>query len=313
MQIRTYQPGDESAQVEIFNLAAGPLPKFKPATVDEVRRRYRADGFDPSTRFYAVENGRIVGYAGFDLNGRISYPWCLPGAEDVQGPLLDAVLFTMNGRRVLEAWAAYRADWSAVLAFFEDQRFIRAREMINYVGEVARMPRDPVPEGQALTPLGPEDLPRLLDVGSGIIRDDAPDLLEAYFWENPYFQPESLFALKPADRDDLLGVALLIDNAGYADPTKIDPAMPCFRLGALGTERERHKRVNGMFSCAFEDESAGTVLLAEAARRLGSAGTDRIAAQAPSDQPELCAFYDRYFDRQGSFPILTRRLREDKG
>src|SRR5713101_7577577 len=62
VSIRCYEPGDENAQVAIYNEAAGPLPKFKPATLDEVRRRCRAADFDPSTRFYAVEGDRPVGY-----------------------------------------------------------------------------------------------------------------------------------------------------------------------------------------------------------------------------------------------------------
>ena len=57
MTIRTFQPGDEIAQVSIYNEAAASLPKFTPATVDEVRRRIRAVDFDPSTRFYAIEDG----------------------------------------------------------------------------------------------------------------------------------------------------------------------------------------------------------------------------------------------------------------
>jgi hypothetical protein len=49
-------------------------------------------------------------------------------------------------------------------------------------------------------------------------------------------------------------------------------------------------------------------LLAEAARRFGSAGLTHAAAQAADDRPELLRFYDRYFDRQGAFPILARQL-----
>ena len=88
--------------------------------------------------------------------------------------------------------------------------------------------------------------------------------------------------------------------------TKIDPAMPCFRLGALGTELQRHKRVNGLFPCIFATEPAGEILLGEAVRRLESAGLTYIAAQTPSNEPGLVAFYDRYLRRQGSFPILGR-------
>ena len=61
MTIRTYQPGDEVAQVGIYNEAAGDLPKFKPATLDEVRRRARGPDFDPDTRFFAEDFGDVQG------------------------------------------------------------------------------------------------------------------------------------------------------------------------------------------------------------------------------------------------------------
>ena len=78
---------DEVVQVEIYNEAAAGLPKFKPAQVDEIRRRTQTADFDPSTRFFALHRGRPVGYAGFHPNGRVSFPWCRPGHEDQAGPL----------------------------------------------------------------------------------------------------------------------------------------------------------------------------------------------------------------------------------
>ena len=85
--------------------------------------------------------------------------------------------------------------------------------------------------------------------------------------------------------------------------------MPCFRLGAFGTERERHKRVNGLFSCVFVDEDEATLLLTAAlAPQASRSGLTHVAAQAPSDAIALCAWYDRHFQRQGSFPIVSRRL-----
>ena len=92
MTIRTFEAGDEVAQVSIYNEAAARLPKFKPATLDEVRRRCRAADFDPGTRFYAVADGRPVGYASFHANGRVSFLWCRPGHEAQAEPLFAAVL-----------------------------------------------------------------------------------------------------------------------------------------------------------------------------------------------------------------------------
>jgi hypothetical protein len=308
MSIRAYQPGDETAQVRIYNIAAAALPGFKPANVDEVARRYRTVDPDPASKLYDVEAGDVVGYAVFNPNGRISYPWCLPEAQGRRASLLEAVLDAMRGRGHRDAWAAYRGDWEPLQAFFRAQGFRQARAMINYVAATAGLPREPVPADRLIRPLRRGDLPRLRALGRGLFDADEATL-GAFFWENPYFDASSLFALVPAADDEaLMGAALLVGNAGYADPTKIDPAMPCFRLGALGTERERHKRVNGLFSCVFDDEATGATLLAEAVRRLEGAGLTHLAAQAPSDQPALLAFYDRHLHRQGSFPILVREL-----
>jgi hypothetical protein len=133
--------------------------------------------------------------------------------------------------------------------------------------------------------------------------------LEEFYFSNPYFDASSVYLLKSDGEPRALGFGVAIINPAYADPTQINPAMPCFRLGAIGTESERHKRVNGMFSCVFDMESTGEVLLAEARRRFAAAGLKHAAAQAPSDATALISFFDRYFTRQGSFPILARNLR----
>ena len=83
MLIRNYQPGDEHAQAEIYNTVAGKLPKFKPATAEEIGRRYATSDHDPTSKFYAIADGRVVGYAVLNPNGRISYPWCLPGGDTI--------------------------------------------------------------------------------------------------------------------------------------------------------------------------------------------------------------------------------------
>src|SRR4051812_399901 len=119
MLIRSYRPGDEAAQGRIYKSAAGSLPCFKPADVEGGGGRYRAGGPRPAAELLAAEGG-AVGYAVFNPNGRISSPWCLPAAEHLREPLLDAVLAAMLARGHEEAWAAYRADWEPVLSFFLD-------------------------------------------------------------------------------------------------------------------------------------------------------------------------------------------------
>lgn len=308
MLIRHYQPGDEATQALIYNAAAGALPRFKPATAEEVARRYRAADFDPSTRFYAVEDGETVGYSVFDTSGRVSYPWCLPGQERAQAPLLDAVLETMTNRGFVEAWAAYRADWTPVLDLLARHGFVLVREMVNFVADVGRLPRTPLPDGVALDRPSRDDPAELLALRRGAFSEGDPQALQRFYWENPLFGEDSLFALRDRRSGRVLAAGMLVVDDRYADPTKLDASMPCFRLGAFGTEQQRHKRVNGMFSVLVDAEEAGELLLAEAARRLKIAGLGQIAAQAPTDQPRLVALFDRFLDRQGSFPIVARSL-----
>ena len=76
--------------------------------------------------------------------------------------------------------------------------------------------------------------------------------------------PTASLRWKDSRNDEILGVFLFVVSERFADPTKIDAAMPCFRLGAFGTERERHKRVTGLFSCVFADEAEGDQMFSAA-------------------------------------------------
>ncbi len=312
MAIRLFQSGDEQKQASIYNAAAGSLPGFKPAKAEEVSRRYQAVDFDPGSRFYAVDNGEVVGYAVFGENGRISYPWCLPLAQAWREPLLEAVLAEMGKRRLSEAWAAYRADWSSVLGFLDEQGFVEKRAMINYVGELSGLPRPgQLPADRSIEPLRREELPRILSLAPHLFAGTDAQTIERYFWNHSFYRfPENLFALKESKSGEMVGVYVLVIDDRFADPTKIDAAMPCCRLGAFGTEDQRHKRVNGLFSCVFADRNEGELMmkLEPVWSKASGAGLTHIAAQAPSNAPAVCALYDLYLQRQGMFPIVARDL-----
>jgi hypothetical protein len=110
----------------------------------------------------------------------------------------------------------------------------------------------------------------------------------------------------------ITAAGVLVLNKTFADPTQLDPSMPCFRLGAFGTEGMQTKRINGMFSYITREDSNCTQnavrLLEFAAERLEEAGFDTLAAQVPSDAPHLFRFYKQQFQRQGAFPVLEKSL-----
>jgi hypothetical protein len=310
--IRPYGPGDDAVQVSIYNEAAADLPRFKPATLDEVRRRGRDPSFDPAARFVAAVEGRPMAYATYQANGRVSFPWCRKGHEDLADPLFVRVLESMKERGLARAFAAYRVDWIAQQAFFARHGFETRREMVGFVLDLVEMPTPSARPASTIGPLRPEDVPAVLQLGEGILRVRDAVELERHLFHNPYFPPESLFALRSRADGAPLAVGLVVANPAYANPTQTDAGMPCFRLGAFGTDGLTTKRINGMFSflaAAGRDlNSLGLDLLGYAAFRLEQTEVETFGAQVPSDAGHLLRFYTQYFRRQGSFPILERML-----
>jgi hypothetical protein len=313
MEIRTFQPGDEALQATLYNEAAGSLPKFKPATVQEVKRRTQARDFDPGTRFFAQEDSRVVGYATFSSNGRIGYPWCTKGFEHLAEPLLQHVLQAMKQRGFRRVFTAYRADWPAVLDFFKRHGFRHARDMVNFVLDLVEMPTPSARASSAIVPLRKEDVPAVLALCPEALRVQTADELEQHLFANPYFTPDALFQLRSRSGDAAVAVGVLIDEPTYADPNAVDAGMPCFRLGAFGTETMQTKRIKGLFSfLARKDQNVNALaldLLGHAASRVrDDDDVSTFAAQVPSDVPHLLGFYQRYFRRQGAFPVLECEL-----
>lgn len=311
MNIRTFQPGDEVVQASLFNIAAFALPGFKAATADEVKRRARVRGFNPSARFFAEDAGQAVGYCTLEPDqGRISFPWCKKGFEAAAPLLFDAAIQMAKARGLKSLFAAYRRDWEPVHRFFAEKGFAVAREMINYWCDPLDMPTMVNRAKLPINRLRREDVPALAAMGKGVIRLPA-DKLEAYLFSNPYFAAEALLALR--DRTGTpLAVAIGLESGTYADVKKIDPLAPCFRLGAFGTEGLNTKRVNGLFSYVVADPAnaltAGLALLTEINQEMTEGTVSSLAAQCPSDAPHLVGFYTRYFKEQGRFPVLEKSL-----
>jgi hypothetical protein len=312
MLIRTFAPGDDVAQVGIYNEAASDLPKFKPATLDEVRRRNRPPEFNPATRFIAVEGTRPVGYASFNPNGRVSYPWTRRGFEAAAEPLFEHVLAAMKQRGIKSVFAAYRGDWPEQREFFISKGFEARREMINYVMDLAEMPTPAARSNSSIAPLSAEDLPAVLALAPRLFRTRTPAELAQHLLNNPHFAASSVFAFRPKPGDPPLAVGIIVDNPAYANPKQVDAAMPCFRAGAFGTEGMQVKRLNGLFSVAVADKRdvspLALDLLGHATFLLQDSDVETFCAQVPSDAEALVRFYKQYFRRQGSFPLYEREL-----
>ena len=308
MNIRSFQPGDEYAQLAIYNAAASGLPKFKPASILDIQRRTQAKDFDPTTRLYAEEEGKVVAYCTFQMNGRIGYPWSMPGFESAVQPLFAKTLQAMKERRIHKAFSAYRKDWPAINGFFEQNSFGLAREMVNFVLAFENMPTPSARVSSAIKPVIAEDIPGIFALAPTLFGVPSAEALQEALLHNPWFSPDCLFVMRHRGDGTPLAAGIFITDANYADPRAVDSSMPCFRLGAFGTEGMTTKRIKGLFSFVAKPDrsliSFGMDLLSYAALRLHD--EDDIgcfAAQVASDSPALLAFYQRTFERQGSFPV----------
>ena len=312
MNIRPFQTGDEAAQLKIYNTAAAGLTKFEPATIGEIERRTQAKDFAPDTRFYAEDQGQVVGYCTWQRNGRVGYPWCLPGSGAVAEALFARTLQALKERGIRKAFSAYRKDWPAINDFFQKHGFVLAREMINFVLEFENMPTPSARPGGTVTEAKIEDIPGIFDLDPSVFRVPNAAALQEAIWHNACFGPESLFVMR--NRDGTPNAAgVFIKQAQYADPRTLDAAMPCFRLGAFGTEGMTTKRIKGLFSFITRPDRdvipTGMDLLCHATNQLGE--EDEIgcyAAQVASDATALLRFYQRTFERQGSFPVYEKDL-----
>jgi hypothetical protein len=310
--IRTFERGDEGAQISIYNEAAADLAKFKPATLDEVRRRCRGPDFDPKTRLFALEGDVPVAYVSFHANGRVSYPWCRKGQEKWAEPLFQAAFDALRAGGVHRVFTAYRTDWPQVHEFFLKHGFQRARDMVNFILDIVEMPTPAARPSNPFSPLQRTDIPHLIKLAPQVFRVPTAADLERHLFENASFAPDCVYVLRSRSGDGPIAAGIVITNPNYADPRQVDSSMPCYRLGAFGTEGMQTKRINGLFSfiTPADHQASGLALdlMGHAAFRLRETDVETLAAQVPSDVPHLLRFYQQHFRRQGSFPVFERAL-----
>src|SRR5438876_94602 len=81
-----------------------------------------------------------------------------------------------------------------------------------------------------------EDVPALFELQPRVARVASPADYEQFLFHNRYFPATSCFASRNRTDGQPTALGLLIENAAYADPYKVDSNMPCFRLGSVGAE-----------------------------------------------------------------------------
>jgi hypothetical protein len=184
--------------------------------------------------------------------------------------------------------------------------------MVNFLLNLTDMPTPGARAGSSVQPMRPDDVPAVLELGEGVIRCRTTQELARHLYDNPYFGGDSTFVIRSRDGGPPVAASVLVADPAFADVQAVDAAMPCFRLGAFGTEGMQWKRLNGLLSFVARPgpdvNPLGLELLAHAAGRLSTTELNTLAAQVPSDAPHLLRFYDQLWRRQGAFPVFELAL-----
>lgn len=310
MLIRNCLPADAEHEAAVYNAAAAKLPGFRPVTPDQVRRAATARATDPTCRLGAEVDGRFVGYVAYEPTGRVHHPWCLPGNEAMSHRLFTSALGALADRKLTRAFAACRADWVDHVEFFDDHGFVKAREVVNFTQSIADLPTMFQRPGLNITLVKPEDMAGIEALVPGFLRLRGTALAD-YLLKNPAFPADAVYVLRRKDGSPQ-GVGILIEDGTYAGVDGLDPRAPAFWSGAFGAEGLAGKRVTGLFSFVTAPEKdAGLIgqdLLWYGTSRMESSTFEFLAAQAATDVPHLLRFYERYFQKQGSFPVFEREI-----
>lgn len=308
MKLREYQPGDEEAQVSIFNELAKDWPGFRPLNADDIRRTIRKRGFSPSSRLSVEVDGVIVAYITTREDGRVTAPWCRPGHEAAAAVLVRAALEQLRRTNLSRAYFVTRRDWPQTMTLMESLGFVKVRDMLNYTMALTDTPTLTIRSRSEFASLTPQDIPTVRAMAPTLFTVD-DETLRKHLLDNPQLSREAVYAVRSRSTGVLRGVALIVTDPNLTQ-AKVDANSPVFHFGAFGTGAYQTERLNGLFSFVSSGDAmtVGLDLLGEALRQVEEIDITHLHAQAPSDQPQLQRFYDRVFRRSGSFPVYEYPL-----
>src|SRR5207248_9836742 len=169
-----------------------------------------------------------------------------------------------------EGLAASRGGWAVQWDFFMAHGFSRARDIVNFTIDLADMPTPAAIATSNFAAVTPADVPAILALAPMALRSRTAEEFERHLLRNAYFGPESVYVLRNR-ASEAVAAGVLIHKDDYANPRLIDAGMPCFRLGAFGTEGMSVKRVDGLFSfltrAGADTNALALTLMSEADRK----------------------------------------------
>ncbi len=136
-EIKTYQESFLEDQFEVGKEAIKDWLFEAQTPVKSLRETYSQPGFDPTTRFYAFKDDKMIGYVLSRVLGEIdgiikadlSYPRVLPGYEDAFSLLYEKALEELKKRDVKVVRSIASEQWPKTIEAFEKLGFSYSSEV----------------------------------------------------------------------------------------------------------------------------------------------------------------------------------------
>jgi hypothetical protein len=129
-EIETYHEKFIDEQARIGTEATKDWKAYRQTPAEELRKTYSGADFDPSTRFYALLNGELIGFLTSSVVGGIGektaimrLPLVKKGHEPAEKALMDHALKVLRDKRVLLLTTEVAKGWGAWEALLKKYKF----------------------------------------------------------------------------------------------------------------------------------------------------------------------------------------------
>jgi len=129
--LKNYSESYLERQYEIGHLNISTWLGGQQSPVDRLRKIYSRDDFDPETKFYALQEGLVVGFIPAKIlpdqtegiSANLEFPLIAPGHEDVEGLLMDFAFDSLRKKGVNKVISRASPRWGKTMSFAEKYNY----------------------------------------------------------------------------------------------------------------------------------------------------------------------------------------------
>jgi len=130
-ELKNYSESYLEKQFEIGNQHISTWLGGQQTAVDRLREIYSQDDFDPETKYYALQEGQVVGFIPAKippnqtegLSANLEFPIIAPGNEDVEGLLMDFAFDSLRKKGVNKVISRASPRWGKTMAYAEKYNY----------------------------------------------------------------------------------------------------------------------------------------------------------------------------------------------